>query len=453
MIRLFTYLLLSLALVSGLAIVLSTPGSVLLTFGEWTLQPSLAVATLTLTALFLVLLFTLWLLRRIFAIPAALANAQKRASERSAVQALSNSLIALESGDAQRAKSLAQEAGNRLADPTAAKLLEARANLKLNQWSEARDGYKNLLEDERTSVAALSGLYDQALAQNRPDAAIRFAQEAHAKSPSLPWASREVFAQLAQSEDWEGAIAHIEAEQAKNKKQREDKNHRLAVAHTALASQWEDSDPPNALSHAQTALKLHPNFIPAALIASRLFSANSEVRKASSLLKRVWRQTSHPHLAILYAHAQTGASAQTRLDRIKELIPVPAPDATSALCVAQIAVEAQDYVMARNVLAGFSTADPTRDICLAMAKIEEGQNQDFGRAREWLSKAVSAPADKAWTADGTTLEAWQPLSPVSKNFDAVEWKVPVTAPAAPTGFAFSEQEEASAEIADESNEQ
>ena len=37
-----------------------------------------------------------------------------------------------------------------------------------------------------------------------------------------------------------------------------------------------------------------------------------------------------------------------------------------------------------------------------MAQIEEGQNLDQGRARQWLARAVSAPRDPIWVADGVT---------------------------------------------------
>ena len=45
--------------------------------------------------------------------------------------------------------------------------------------------------------------------------------------------------------------------------------------------------------------------------------------------------------------------------------------------------------------------------------------------REWLARAVRAPRDPAWTADGIVSDEWEPLSPVTGRLDAFEWKVPV----------------------------
>jgi len=60
-----------------------------------------------------------------------------------------------------------------------------------------------------------------------------------------------------------------------------------------------------------------------------------------------------------------------------------------------------------------------------MAEIEEAEHRDLGRAREWMSRAMRAAPDPAWTADGVVAEHWMPVSPVSGRLDAFEWRVPL----------------------------
>ena len=59
-----------------------------------------------------------------------------------------------------------------------------------------------------------------------------------------------------------------------------------------------------------------------------------------------------------------------------------------------------------------------------MAEIEEGEHGDQGRVRAWLARALGAPRDPAWIADGRVFAEWAPVSPVSGRVDAFEWKVP-----------------------------
>ena len=62
---------------------------------------------------------------------------------------------------------------------------------------------------------------------------------------------------------------------------------------------------------------------------------------------------------------------------------------------------------------------------LLLAEIEEAESGDQGRVRQWLSRAVKAPRDPAWTADGFVSDKWGPASPVTGRLNAFEWKVPV----------------------------
>jgi HemY protein len=68
-------------------------------------------------------------------------------------------------------------------------------------------------------------------------------------------------------------------------------------------------------------------------------------------------------------------------------------------------------------------AEPTERMCMLMAEIEEGEHGDQGRVRAWLRRAVQAPPDPVWTADGHVFEQWAPVSPVSGRVDAFEWRV------------------------------
>jgi HemY protein len=62
-----------------------------------------------------------------------------------------------------------------------------------------------------------------------------------------------------------------------------------------------------------------------------------------------------------------------------------------------------------------------------MARIESGELGDKGREREWLARALRAPRDRAWIADGYVSDRWLPVSPVTGAVDAFEWKAPVDA--------------------------
>src|SRR5690606_27837528 len=111
----------------------------------------------------------------------------------------------------------------------------------------------------------------QARTQNRPEAALTFARKAMALAPSATWASEAVFGDLARRGQWAEAVAMVNAESAGTREEKASKRRRQAVIETARARESETQAPNAALDHALTALKLLPDFVPAATIAARIY--------------------------------------------------------------------------------------------------------------------------------------------------------------------------------------
>lgn len=426
MIRLASWIVGSLVITALAAWMIALPGTLTLEVAGYRMEPRLGAAVL-IFILIAIVVIALWaIIRRIITAPRQLARRNRERRREQGVEALSDAIVALQAGDPARARSLARDAQARLPGNDAARLLEARADLALGDMPAAREHYRALIASEKTAVAALTGLYDQARAQHRPEAALTFARKALALAPTSGWAADAVFDDLTRRGQWAEAVAMVNVEQASSREERARKRRRQAVIETARAREVETSAPLAALDHALTALKLLPDFVPASLIAARIHINRGDTRKAMSLLRRIWRATGHPDVAALYAHAQPGASAVERLKRLGEIIETPPPHRAAGMALARAAIDAYDWPLARKALAPFVDGDVTQGIASLMAEIEEGQSGDQGKAREWLSLAVRAPRDPAWTADGLVSDEWEPLSPVTGRLDAFEWKVPMT---------------------------
>lgn len=425
--RLIGYVLFSLALVMAVTWLLALPGSVKIDFAGYSMQPKIGISIIILATIILICIFIWSLLVQLIGAPKRLKTQADRRRQNQGIEALSNSFIALQAGDANTARQLAREAQAKLPNNSAAQLLEARSDLAMGKWGEAREQYRTLIDNPKTALAALSGLHEQAKAQNRDDAALTFAHKAHSISPELDWASSALFKELTQNADWAGALKMVHAQIAKTRAQKQHKKRKLAVLHTAIAAANETSNPNDALDNARVALKLEPDFVPAALIAARIHSNKGEIRKSTGLLKRVWRAKQHPHIASLYASAQPGISPVERLKRLGDLISDPPQSQESAITLALSAIQAKDWALARRALTNYVEAAPSQGVCVAMAQIEEGEKADQGRARQWFARAVTAPRDPIWIADGVTAQEWAPLSPVTGELDAFEFKIPTSA--------------------------
>jgi HemY protein len=426
-IRLAYWIVISLLITAGIAWLVSLPGTLTIEALGFRIQPRLGVAVFFILGALALFLFVWGFARRIIAAPYYLARRSRERRKDIAFSSLSDGFIALQAGDAAKARLLAREARANLPHNAAAQLLEARADLALGDMHSAREHYRALITNKKTALAALSGLYDQARAQGRTEAALTFARKATELAPYTGWANEAVFEDLTRRGLWAEAAEMVAAEPAISREERMRKRRRQAVVATARGQLAEQLDPLAALDQALAALKLVADFVPAALIAARIYINRGDSRKAMSLLRRVWRATAHPDIATLFANAVPGASAVDRLKRVNELIDTPPQNKSAALVLARACIDAYDWAAARNALASYSVANPSQAVCLLMAEIEEGQSGDQGKAREWVNRAVRAPRDPVWTADGITAEDWEPVSPVSGKLDAFEWRVPTSA--------------------------
>ncbi len=200
---------------------------------------------------------------------------------------------------------------------------------------------------------------------------------------------------------------------------------RRAVLLAAQAQVAEESEPERALTLALEAHGLAPDLVPAAVIAGRLLAARGNTPRAAKILQRTWSRSPHPDIGTVYAYARIGDSPRDRLDRVKQLAALTPNSIEGPIAVAAAAIEAHQYDEARDALAPLLHGRLTQRVATLMARIEGEQHADKGRVREWLARAVHAPRDPAWTADGVVADRWAPTSPVTGALDAFRWRVPV----------------------------
>jgi HemY protein len=423
MIRIVLFLIIVGALSLGAAWLADRPGDVVIIWQGLRIKTSVMVLGFAVVVALAVLLAIWSLIRLVLRSPGLLSRHRQHRRGVRAYEAISNGLIAVGAGDIAAAQKHAA-AVNRL---TPAEPLALLLNAQSAQLSGDREGaertFRAMASRADTKPLGLHGLFVEAHRRNDPVSARAYAEEAARTAPSLGWASRAVLEARCKDGDWAGALSLLEANARTLAK---DIYHRQrAVLLTAHARALEDTDRDRAKALALEAQKLAPTFVPAASLAARLLAEGGQQRKASRIIDKAWRANPHPELAQTYSELRSGESARDKLKRIEGLAAKAPGHIEGALATARAALDAQEFAKARAALEPYLAA-PTRRIALLMAELERVERNDVGRAREWLARAVHAPPDPAWTADGHVSEHWLPASPVTGRLDALEWRVPVT---------------------------
>jgi HemY protein len=348
-------------------------------------------------------------------------------------------LIAVGAGDVRAARKFTSEARRIAAGEPLALLLAAQTAQLAGDRGAADEAFRAMASRADTKLLGLHGLFVEARRRGDEHTARACAEEAAASGSTPGWAGQAVLELRCAESDWVGALEALERNYRAGLIDKETHRRHRAVLLTARAIAADESDRDQAKPLALEALKLAPTLVPAAALAGRVLSESSELRKASRIIERAWREFPHPDLAETYTHLRIGDSARERLARAKTLAQKALGNIEGALALARAAIDAQEFSTARAALAPHLRT-PTQRVALMMAELEETEHGDAGRAREWMARAIHAQRDPAWTADGIISDRWLPVSPVSGRLDAFEWRVPVAELAPPVGQAIPEDE-------------
>lgn len=424
MTRLILFLIAVIVMATGLSWLADRPGTLLVTWQGYEIETSVFRAVVILAVL-VALAFAVWsILTQIWSSPAMLSHVLTRRRQRRGLDALSSGMIAIGAGDRSMATRYALQARKSLPHEPLTLLLRAQAAQLSDDKATARRIFEAMLASPDTEQLGLRGLFLEAGREGEHEAQRQFAERALKLNPKLSWPVEELFALQCKDGDWAGALDTLALARRHGHVERPVADRRRAVLLTAQAQALEEDRPEKALTLALEAHGLAPSLIPAAAIAGRLLAARGNTARVAKIINKTWVKAPHPELATAYAYARVGDSPRDRLDRVKTLFQLNPQSIESAIAVALAAIEAHEYDDARRILHPYIENGLTRRVAALLARIEAEESGDKGRAREWLARAVSAPRDAAWTADGVTSERWQPVSPVTGELDAFQWRVP-----------------------------
>lgn len=425
MLRLLLYLIVVGAIGAGAAWLAGQPGELAITWLGYRIETSV-FAAIAIILLAFALAVVLWGgLRGLLGAPARMMGRMRERREERGRQALRYGIFAVGAGDAQLAARYASEARQVLENEPLTKLLRAQAAQISGDHATAKRIFETMLEDDETRLMGLHGLFIEARRENHIEAAEQLAAGAVEIKPALPWAAEALFELQCRKGDWAGALRTLGSMRQNKLVDRSTADRRRAVLLTAQAQAIELTGQEQAGKLAQDAHGLAPDLVPAAEIAGRVLAAQGHVSRAARLLARTWEEMPHPDIALTYAYVRPGDSPRDRLNRVRALTRHKPDHVESRVALAAAAVDAHAWDEARNALEPLLAERPSRRVCTLMARIEAGDTRNAGLVREWLAKALRAPRDPAWVADGVVSDRWAPLSPVTGQLDAFEWRIPM----------------------------
>jgi HemY protein len=425
MIRILLYLVALLAIAAGLDWLADRPGTIVVDWRGYVAETSVFRAFIMLLLLIGAALVAWSAARWLWSSPARVGRVLNRRREKRGLEALSSGIIAIGAGDRALAARYAGQARKALPHEPLTHLLRAQTAQLAGDRATSRRIFEAMLASPDTEQLGLRGLFLEAQAEREQEAARQFAERALKLNPKLDWPIEALFDLQCRAGDWQGALDTLAVGRRQGSIDKTIANRRRAVLLVAQAQAAEDTTADKALELAQEAHRLAPDLVPAAAIAGRILASQGNTPRAARVLLKTWRLSPHPDLAAAYAYARPGDSPRDRLNRVRHLARLTPHDSEGPIALAITAIEAREWDEARKALEPLLEERLTQRVATLMARIEGEQHGHAGRVREWLARAVNAPRDPAWTADGVVSDRWAPVSPVTGALDAFRWRVPV----------------------------
>ncbi|WP_029004049.1 heme biosynthesis protein HemY [Azorhizobium doebereinerae] len=430
MIRLVLLIVVLALIAFGASWLADRPGEMVIAWQGWRIETTVPVALAALAAFSVALLVVWHLLSLLVRAPSLIAAFSRRRKREKGWAAVSRGLIAIGAGDVDAARRARADAQRHLPHEPLTRLLAAQAAQFAGDQDDALRTFRAMLDVPDTRLIGLRGLHIEARRSGDIAASRVLAEEAAGQAPALTWAADAVIEARCAEGDYAGARAVLEKQMAHRGIDKLQYRRRRAVLLAAEALALEASDPPVARERAVEAVRLAPTLVPAAAVAGRLLGLNGDLRKATKIVETAYAATPHPELAEVCAHLRPGDAALDRLKRIRALAARAPDHPESLIALAHATIDAHEFAEARALLQRVS-AEPTQRICLLMAELEAAEHEDVGKAREWAARALRAPRDPAWIADGRVYDDWGPVSPVTGKLDAFTWAVPPGVSATP----------------------
>ena len=304
-------------------------------------------------------------------------------------------------------------------------LLLTSETLKIEKkFDQLNDVYEEMLSSSDMKLLGLRGLMEQNLRAQDYHHAFVYGEKLFYINPKIDKLYETLINIIGKTNNWQKLI-HLSDQSLKykiiNKKTYLENK---SIAYFEIAKIKCKSFEQESIELMEKALSLKDNFPPFVNFYIQLLINDNKFEKAKKVLKKAWSVFPHPQLK---QHIQVLAKELkiSYLELVKHICSNAKDNYETKILLTECHIEKQSWNEARNQIKSLLDHKPSREICLLMAKIEEGYSGDPQKINAWVSRSNVGKLSKIWVChiSGISQTHW---SSVSKEgyFNSLEWKYP-----------------------------
>ena len=335
-------------------------------------------------------------------------------------------MIALANKDYKRAILESKKISNHLDDnPSLALLLKSEIFKVEKKYDELSLVYEDMSKNKHTENLGYRGMMEQYLRAQDYHHAFIYGERLFNNNPFIEKIYDTLVSIIAKTNNWQQLL--IISDRAFSKKIIDKKvyEENKSIGFFEIAKIKQLSEIEESLKYMQKALKLRKNFPPYIKLYINLLIQNKNYNLAKKSIKKAWNELPHAEykesILSLAAHLEI-----EMLELVEYIAGTSYKNEESIILMVEALIESKKWDDARNQIKDLLDVRPKKEVCLLMAKIEEGDSSDVQKINAWTQRAKDGAANNIWicTISKKSQQTWSSVSEAG-YFNSLEWRQPI----------------------------
>ena len=335
-------------------------------------------------------------------------------------------MIALANKDYKRAILESKKISNHLDDnPSLALLLKSEIFKVEKKYDELSVIYEDMSKNKHTENLGYRGMMEQYLRAQDYHHAFIYGERLFNNNPFIEKIYDTLVSIIAKTNNWQQLL--IISDRAFSKKIIDKKvyEENKSIGFFEIAKIKQLSEIEESLKYMQKALKLRKNFPPYIKLYINLLIQNKNYNLAKKSIKKAWNELPHAEykesILSLAAHLEIEMS-----ELVKYIAGGSYKSEETKILMVEAFIESKKWDDARNQIKDLLDVRPKKEVCLLMAKIEEGDSSDVQKINAWTQRAKDGAANNIWicTISKKSQQTWSSVSEAG-YFNSLEWRQPI----------------------------
>ena len=296
-------------------------------------------------------------------------------------------------------------------DPSLSLLLKSEVYKIEKNYSALSDVYETMIKSKKTEALGYRGLMEQNLKNQDYHHAFLYGEKLFNINPSIDKLYETLTYIIAKTKNWNQLISISDKAYSKKIIDKFIVQENKSIALYEVAKIQSSANIKEAIKSITNAIDLKKNFAPFLNLHLELIAQSNNLNLLRKMIKKYWYLSSDSIFRILLTKIISDNKLDD-LDFINQIVKNNKDNDESKKLLIYFAIKNSDWKIARDKINGLIGSNPTREICLFMADIELGENNDKQKSDAWIMRSENSSFEDIWICKITnqSQNEWSSLS-------------------------------------------